>query len=154
MSSSSSSGGAASARDGCRSSGARDVFSTPFYKHCAPPERKRLRLCRNLRGTRANTRDEPGRKICRNILPYSLFLFQPRVPRAPRGCYHTRNCKTLSMRSETKIPFAGLTGRDVRVAIIDSGVNPAHPHVDGVAGGVCINADGARGEYLAYIDPP
>src|SRR5215813_13105095 len=29
MSSSSSSGGAASARDGCRSSGARDVFSTP-----------------------------------------------------------------------------------------------------------------------------
>jgi len=55
------------------------------------------------------------------------------------------------MRSETKIPFAGLTGRDVRVAIIDSGVNPMHPHVDGVAGGVCINADGEGENYLDYI---
>src|SRR5262249_56573176 len=55
------------------------------------------------------------------------------------------------MRFETKIPFAGLTGRDVRVAIIDSGVNPAHPHVAGVEGGVCINADGEGENYLDYI---
>src|SRR5262245_65842862 len=55
------------------------------------------------------------------------------------------------MRFETKIPFASLTGRDVRVAIIDSGVNPAHPHVAGVAGGVCINADGEGENYLDYV---
>jgi subtilisin family serine protease len=52
---------------------------------------------------------------------------------------------------ETKIPFAGLTGRDVRVAIIDSGVNPAHPHVAGVGGGVRISADGESPNYLDYI---
>ncbi|HKQ73963.1 MAG TPA: S8 family serine peptidase [Blastocatellia bacterium] len=55
------------------------------------------------------------------------------------------------MRFEAKIPFAGLTGRGVRVAIIDSGVNPAHPHVAGVAGGVHINADGEAENYLDYI---
>src|SRR5262249_38635776 len=31
--------------------GAKDVFSTPFYKHCAPPERKKLNLCRNFSWT-------------------------------------------------------------------------------------------------------
>ncbi len=46
--------------------------------------------------------------------------------------------------------FANMTGRDVRVAIIDSGVNPAHPHVVGVASGVCINADGQSQNYLDY----
>jgi len=30
-------------------------------------------------------------------------------------------------------PFAGLTGRNVRVAVIDSGVHPANPHIGGVA---------------------
>jgi len=55
------------------------------------------------------------------------------------------------MRRETKIPFDGLTGRDVRVAIIDSGVNPAHPHVAGVAGGARINADGESPDYLDYV---
>jgi len=54
------------------------------------------------------------------------------------------------MRIEPKTPFAGLTGRGVRVAIIDSGVNPAHPHVAGVAGGVCVNADGESPSYLDY----
>jgi hypothetical protein len=33
-------------------------------------------------------------------------------------------------------------GRGVRVAIIDSGVHAAHPHVQGVAGGVAIDANG------------
>src|SRR5262249_28090855 len=50
MRSPSSSIGAASAQ-GCRSDGAKDVFTTPFYKHCAPPERKRLNMCRNLSWT-------------------------------------------------------------------------------------------------------
>lgn len=39
----------------------------------------------------------------------------------------------------------------VKVAIIDSGVNPAHPHVAGVAGGVRITALGEDETYLDFI---
>lgn len=35
-------------------------------------------------------------------------------------------------------PFAGRTGRGVTVAVIDSGIHATHPHVGGVAGGVCL----------------
>jgi len=38
----------------------------------------------------------------------------------------------------------------VRVAVIDSGVHAAHPHVNGVAGGVAIYADGREG--TDYVD--
>lgn len=38
--------------------------------------------------------------------------------------------------------FAGRTGRGVRVAVVDSGVHAAHPHVDGVSGGIAFDADG------------
>ena len=38
----------------------------------------------------------------------------------------------------------------VRVAVIDSGVHAAHPHVRGVAGGVAIDADGR--EHDDYVD--
>jgi subtilisin family serine protease len=55
------------------------------------------------------------------------------------------------MRAETRIPFANLTGRGVRVAIIDSGVNPAHPHVARMAGGVHIHANGESQNYLDYV---
>lgn len=40
--------------------------------------------------------------------------------------------------------FAGLTGRGVRVAIVDSGVHSGHPHVGVVEGGVAFAADGTR----------
>jgi hypothetical protein len=46
--------------------------------------------------------------------------------------------------------FASATGRGVRIAVIDSGVHAAHPHVQGVAGGVGIDADGH--EHPDYID--
>ncbi|HTW67858.1 MAG TPA: S8 family serine peptidase [Bryobacteraceae bacterium] len=39
---------------------------------------------------------------------------------------------------EPALPFAGATGRGLRVAVVDSGVNARHPHISGVAGGVSI----------------
>ncbi len=43
-----------------------------------------------------------------------------------------------------------LTGRGVKIAVIDSGVHAAHPHVGGVAGGVAIDEDGC--EHDDYLD--
>lgn len=42
-----------------------------------------------------------------------------------------------------------LTGRGVRIAVVDSGVHADHPHVGGVAGGVAIDD---RGEHPEYVD--
>lgn len=49
--------------------------------------------------------------------------------------------------------LATYTGRGVKVGIIDSGVNPAHPHVGGVAGGARISTSEAdsSNDYLDYI---
>lgn len=49
-------------------------------------------------------------------------------------------------------PFARYTGRGVKVGIIDSGVNPAHPHVGGVAGGTRITSSEAdsSNDFLDY----
>lgn len=48
------------------------------------------------------------------------------------------------------LPFPASKGRGVRIAVIDSGVNPGHPHVNRVAGGVGIGSDGSidEGRYL------
>jgi subtilisin family serine protease len=46
--------------------------------------------------------------------------------------------------------LSGRRGRGVRVAVIDSGVHAAHPHVQGVAGGVGI--DGAGHVVDDYVD--
>jgi hypothetical protein len=46
--------------------------------------------------------------------------------------------------------FVAATGRGVRVAVIDSGVHAAHPHIGGVAGGVGIDAHGAA--HDDYVD--
>jgi subtilisin family serine protease len=43
-----------------------------------------------------------------------------------------------------------LTGRGVRIAVVDSGVHASHPHVQGVAGGIAIDAFGA--ESADYVD--
>ena len=50
-------------------------------------------------------------------------------------------------------PFADYTGRGVKVGIIDSGVNPAHPHVAGVAGGARVSSvdSDSTHDYLDYI---
>ena len=45
-----------------------------------------------------------------------------------------------------EIPFIDLTGRGVRVAVIDSGVHAAHPHVGGVAEAIAIGRAGASAE--------
>jgi subtilisin family serine protease len=41
-------------------------------------------------------------------------------------------------------------GRGARVAVIDSGVNPAHPHIGAIAGGVSVAMDGSV--YERYTD--
>jgi hypothetical protein len=46
--------------------------------------------------------------------------------------------------------FPNRTGRGVRIAVVDSGVHAAHPHVGGVSGGVGIHADGTRADE--YVD--
>lgn len=38
--------------------------------------------------------------------------------------------------------FTGATGAGVRVAVVDSGIHAAHPHVDGIVDAVAIGADG------------
>ena len=48
-------------------------------------------------------------------------------------------------------PFAGRTGKGVRVAVIDSGVHAAHPHIGGVAGGVAIGQDIDEKNYVDGI---
>jgi subtilisin family serine protease len=42
--------------------------------------------------------------------------------------------------------FEGRTGRGVRIAVVDSGVHAAHPHVGGVFGGVAFDGDGREHE--------
>lgn len=46
--------------------------------------------------------------------------------------------------------FPNAAGRGVRVAVIDSGVHVAHPHIQSVFGGFGIHADGSR--HADYID--
>ena len=46
-------------------------------------------------------------------------------------------------------PFAGRSGRGVRVAVIDSGIRAPHPHVPRVAGGGRIVLDESQGEVRA-----
>ncbi len=60
----------------------------------------------------------------------------------------TKGQAVRELPRKTETP-AGLSGRGVRVAVVDSGVNPAHPHVGGVEGGVAI---GPRGETETYLD--
>jgi subtilisin family serine protease len=49
---------------------------------------------------------------------------------------------------ETSTPFAGRTGRGIRVAVIDSGVNSAHPHIGPISGGVTIGDQVEEGIYI------
>jgi len=48
-------------------------------------------------------------------------------------------------------PFAGRTGKGVRVAVIDSGVHASHPHIGGVAGGVTIGPELDDNHYVDLI---
>jgi len=42
----------------------------------------------------------------------------------------------------SSVPFAGRTGRDVRVAVVDSGIAAGHPHVAGLVGGISLLENG------------
>ena len=60
---------------------------------------------------------------------------------------------TIEKLTLPRKPFANYTGRGVKVAIIDSGVNAVHPHVGGVAGGTRIRSGeaDASNDFLDYI---
>jgi subtilisin family serine protease len=47
--------------------------------------------------------------------------------------------------------FSGRTGKGVRVAVIDSGVHAAHPHIAGVAGGITIGDEIDERNYTDII---
>jgi subtilisin family serine protease len=47
--------------------------------------------------------------------------------------------------------FPGATGRGVRVTVIDSGVNPKHPHIQGVAGGIAIGMESGINSYVDFL---
>lgn len=40
-----------------------------------------------------------------------------------------------------KLPLSGMTGKNIKVAVVDSGINPMHPHVQRIAGGVKVSLD-------------
>lgn len=46
---------------------------------------------------------------------------------------------------------AGRAGRPVRVAVVDSGVNPAHPHVGRVAGGLSVVPGAPAADHLDRV---
>lgn len=66
----------------------------------------------------------------------------------PRGRSPTTS--GCAVPSDPPVPVVP-AGRAVRVAVIDSGVHPAHPHVSGVDGGVAITADGEHDDYINRI---
>jgi subtilisin family serine protease len=50
-------------------------------------------------------------------------------------------------------PFHGATGHGLKIAVIDSGVNPAHSHISAIAGGVAVSREGAIEEGLdSFLD--
>jgi len=55
------------------------------------------------------------------------------------------------MVTQETVPFAQQTGRGVRIAVIDSGVNPAHPHISRISGGVRIGVDVEDDQYLDFL---
>ena len=48
--------------------------------------------------------------------------------------------------------WGGSTGAGVRVAVIDSGVDAAHPAVGGVVGGVVIEPDDDEPDGVRYVE--
>lgn len=52
---------------------------------------------------------------------------------------------SLDPGSLSQAGYPGITGAGVRVAVIDSGVHPAHPHVGTVEAGVSFDENGAQG---------
>jgi subtilase family protein len=55
--------------------------------------------------------------------------------------------------TDLSLPFGEATGRGLRIAVIDSGVNARHPHIARVAGGVNVGSDGKieEGSYSDFL---
>ncbi len=50
--------------------------------------------------------------------------------------------------------WAGATGRGIKVAVIDSGIDADHPWVDGVAGAVSVEVDPDDPTRTRYVEGP
>ena len=61
-----------------------------------------------------------------------------------------REAKQVS-HEPSREAFPGATGRGVRVAVIDSGVNPKHPHIRGLAGGIAIGIASGINSYVDFL---
>ncbi len=57
---------------------------------------------------------------------------------------------TALLADDTALPFPSCSGRGVRIAVIDSGVNARHPHIVGLAGGISVSPGGI--EEGVYTD--
>jgi subtilase family protein len=61
-------------------------------------------------------------------------------------------CESISnSKAKPLEAFGAASGRGVRVAVIDSGVNPKHPHIHGLAGGVAIDFEGRMNSYVDFL---
>ncbi|MBV8843607.1 MAG: S8 family serine peptidase [Bryobacterales bacterium] len=56
-----------------------------------------------------------------------------------------------SPEASQALPFPGASGRGLRAAVIDSGVNARHPHIRGVSGGVSVFGPGEL-EEDSFVD--
>ena len=63
-------------------------------------------------------------------------------------------------RKQLKLNFSTLSGKGIKIAIVDSGVDPSHPGVGPLAGGIAfsagpegsISSDPDFSEYIDFVD--
>jgi hypothetical protein len=55
---------------------------------------------------------------------------------------------TMTTRLVSLSSLAGRTGRNVRIAVVDSGIHATHPHIGGVAGGLAFDDRGQPADDL------
>ena len=88
-------------------------------------------------GTTRPSRDSAGRREDADDGTPAELMTRTVLRRALRSWRLTRHCERNSLTLDHAL-FAGRTGAVVRIAVVDSGIAPAHPHVGDVAIGVSL----------------